>query len=177
MRRQIDPRLRFVESAPKPRARGARLRRLHIHPLFLLLFGLVLGSLVVGLRPVVAAWSAPDLQRPAALSDDAPAIVIVSPSGDVTLAGAPIAPGNVAPTLRNWFAEDFDHPVLVCAASATPFAPVADALTSLSAAGFQNHTLVSVSAQAPASSDRCLSAYEAKDAEREQALALLLKGQ
>lgn len=153
------------------------MRRTRIHPLFLLLFGLVLGSLVVGFRPVIAAWSAPDLQRPAALSDDSPAIIIVSPSGDVTLAGSPIAPGNVAPTLRTWFAEDFDHPVLVCAASATPFAPVADALSSLSAAGFQNHTLVSVSAQAPASSARCLSAYQAKDGERQQALALLLKGQ
>ncbi len=153
------------------------MRRAHIHPLFLVLFGLVIGSLVVGLRPVVAALSPPDLQRPAALSDDSPAIIIVAPSGDVTLAGSPIAANNVAPTLRNWFAEDLDHPVLVCAESATPFAPVADALSSLSAAGFQNHTLVSVSAQAPASSARCLSAYEAKDAEREQALALLLKGQ
>ena len=38
------------------------MRRLRIHPLFLVLFGLVLGSLVVGLRPVIAAWSAPDLQ-------------------------------------------------------------------------------------------------------------------
>ena len=82
-------------------------RRARIHPLFLVLFGLVMGSVVVGLRPVIAAWSTPDLQRPVALTDDAPAIIIVSPSGDVTLAGAPIAPGNVAPTLRNWFAEDF----------------------------------------------------------------------
>lgn len=153
------------------------MRRAGIHPLFLVLFGLVVGSLAVGFRPMIAAWSAPSLQRPASLDEDSPAVIIVSPGGDVTLAGAPISARNVAPTLRNWFGEDIDHPVLVCAESATPFAPVADAISSVSAAGFQNHTLVSVGAQAPANAAHCLSAYRAKDAERRQALALLLKGQ